>query len=75
MSTLFGIKTNGKIVKVLLRHNGGKLEVLNDLLFAISNKRKVYPLDNTAQGINTVKDIKMIIFAKDKTQQRLNDYK
>jgi hypothetical protein len=61
MSTRFAVK----IIKdgethfpiIAFRHNGGRMEILNDLIYILNKKRKVYPLDNTPQGIFNIGDI------------------
>ena len=59
MSTLFAIKIKGVFEKIALRHNGGRIEVLNVLIYALNKNRRVYATDNTQQGIYIVKDILM----------------
>lgn len=63
MSTTFGIKVQsiGEIVEVAHRHSIGNNEVqitiLNPLLYLVKSDTEVIPMDNTAQGIETVNDI------------------
>lgn len=57
MSTTFAIKIKNKKVNVALRHNGGRIEITNNLLRIIDRKRRVYAIDNTPQGVQTVGDI------------------
>ena len=66
MSTMFAIKIKGEFVKVALRHNGGRMEVFNNLLCLVNKNRRVYPTDNTAQGIYTVGDV---LKMKEKTKE------
>jgi len=56
MSTTFGIKKNNKIIEIAYRSNG--IRFISDLAEYLPDKTKVYALDNTAQGIYTIKDIK-----------------
>lgn len=58
MSTLFAVKIDGTLHNVVLRHNGGRIEVINELILGLRNKRRVYAIDNTQQGIYTIQDIK-----------------
>lgn len=61
MSTIFAIRIirEGETFfsKIAIRHNGGRIEILNELIYALRKDRKVIPLDNTAQGIYVVKDL------------------
>jgi len=62
MSTTFGIRVKNifdedEVVKVAFRHNGGRMEITNRLFSLLPGYTKVIPLDNTAQGIETVGDI------------------
>ena len=54
MSTTFAVNIKNKKVNVAIRHNGGRIEINNELLRIVDRKRKVYPIDNTQQGIRTV---------------------
>jgi len=56
MSTLFAVKIKGEYENVAMRHSGG-IEVFNKLLFCVNKRRRVYPVDNTAQGVYTVGDL------------------
>jgi hypothetical protein len=63
MSTKFGIRIESidDTIEVAHRHNIGKgevqIDILNPLLYLVRNDTKVIPLDNSAQGIETVNDI------------------
>ena len=57
MSTTFAIKINKEFENIALRHNGGRITIKNKLIYILKKSRKVYPIDNTNQGIYTVKDI------------------
>ena len=57
MSTLFAVKIKGEYENVAMRQNGGRIEVFNKLLFCVNKRRRVYSVDNTAQGVYTVGDL------------------
>jgi hypothetical protein len=63
MSTTFGIKIEsiGSTIEVAHRSGIGKgevlLTILNPLLYLVKSDTEVIPLDNSAQGIETVNDI------------------
>jgi len=61
MSTKFGIiiPATGEIVEVAFRSNG--IRFTNPLAHLLPNETKVEPLNNTAQGIYTIEDIKKSI--------------
>jgi hypothetical protein len=73
MSTAFGIHRLGKIIdlkddclpdyeeqfiQVAIRGNGTGIRWTNDIAKFLPDDLKVYPLDNSAQGIYTIGDIK-----------------
>lgn len=64
MSTTFGVKVPGieDPVEVAFRSSGGMIWK-NDLAIALSNETPVIALDNTAQGIYTIGDIRREITA------------
>ena len=63
MSTTFGIKIHclDKPVEVAHRHGIGQgmvqIDILNPLLYLVKSDTKIIPLDNSAQGIETVSDL------------------
>ena len=59
MSTTFGIKipSSGEIVEIAFRNSWG-IRFTNKLAPMLRDSIKVIPMDNTAQGIHTIKDIK-----------------
>ena len=56
MSTTFGVKTEEDIVEVAFRSNG--MRFTNKLAELLPDDTLVIPLDNTAQGVYTIGDIK-----------------
>jgi hypothetical protein len=60
MSTTFGVNIkNGdydEVVEVAFRSNG--MRFINSLAHLLPDDTPVIPLDNTAQGIHTISDIK-----------------
>ena len=64
MSTYFGIKVPGyeKPVEVAFRYGKGKgkigIDILNPLVLLLPDETPLIALDNTSQGIETVKDLK-----------------
>ena len=56
MSTTFGVKTKEDIVEVAFRSNG--MRFTNKLAELLPDDTLVIPLDNTAQGVYTIGDIK-----------------
>jgi len=60
MSTTFGVKTStGKIIEVAFRASGMRWK--SPLAELLPNDTPVIPLDNSAQGIHTIGDIKQDI--------------
>jgi|TARA_R110000744_G_scaffold39109_4_gene89105 hypothetical protein len=61
MSTIFGITIprTGETIEVAFRSH--YVRWLNPLAHLLPNKTKVEPLDNSAQGIYTIGDIKKAI--------------
>ena len=66
MNTTFGVKipkeqsldNEEKTIEIAFRNNNGKFRWLNDLAKILPNDTPVIPLDNSAQGIFTVGDIR-----------------
>lgn len=60
MSTTFGVKdpNTGIITDIAVRDNGGDFRWIHVLANVLPNEIKVIPIDNTAQGIKTVGDIR-----------------
>ena len=56
MSTTFGVKTGENIVEVAFRSNG--MRFTNELAELLPDDTPVIPLDNTAQGVYTIGDVK-----------------
>ena len=59
MSTTFGIIVDDHEIEVAFRSNG--IRFTNPLATLLMNEQKVIPLDNTAQGIETIGDIRKAI--------------
>ena len=70
MSTTFGVNIkNGDqddVVEVAFRSNG--MRFTNDLAWLLEDSIPVIPLDNTAQGVYTIGDIKKEIAKTDPEQ-------
>ena len=64
MSTTFGVKTPEETMPVIVayRNNGGSMIWRNPLAAYLPDEMKVIPLDNTAQGIKTIGDIRKLIW-------------
>ena len=56
MSTTFGVKTKDNVVEVAFRSNG--MRFINELAELLPDETEVIPLDNTAQGVYTIGDVK-----------------
>ena len=56
MSTTFGVKVKDDYVEVAFRSNG--MRFINALAHLLPDDTPVIPLDNTAQGVHTIGDIK-----------------
>jgi len=56
MSTTFGVKVKDDIVEVAFRSNG--MRFINALAHLLPDDTLVIPLDNTAQGVYTIGDVK-----------------
>jgi len=54
---MFAIKVKNELVNIAIRHNGGRIEIYNKLVFVLNKHRKVYAVDNTPQGINNINDL------------------
>lgn len=71
MSTTFGVNIkNGdqdEVVEVAFRSNG--MRFINDLAWLLEDDIPVFPLDNTAQGVHTIGDIKKEIEKTDPNAQ------
>jgi len=52
------INIDNDFIEIFYRGNGGYCKFINDLGQYLSDDLKVYPLDNTAQGIYTIGDCK-----------------
>jgi len=63
MSTTFGVKTKDDIVEVAFRSNG--MRFINALAHLLPDDTLVIPLDNTAQGVHTIGDVKREIKGTD----------
>lgn len=53
-----GGKIEKEFIEVAIRGKSGYIRWKNELAPFLSNEHPVYPLDNTAQGIYTIGDIK-----------------
>ena len=64
MSTTFVIKVKDKQVEIARRRGIGKGEVaiiwLNDLVELLHDSMEVIPIDNTAQGVETLGDLRYL---------------
>tara|TARA_R110002012_G_scaffold88416_1_gene217864 strand:- start:86 stop:313 length:228 start_codon:yes stop_codon:yes gene_type:complete len=56
MSTTFGVKVKDDYVEVAFRSNG--IRFINALAHLLPDDTPVIPLDNTAQGVHTIGDVK-----------------
>ena len=56
MSTTFGVKVKDNVVEIAFRSNG--MRFINELAELLSDDTPVIPLDNTAQGVHTIGDVK-----------------
>jgi len=56
MSTTFGVKVKDDIIEVAFRSNG--MRFINALAHLLPDDTPVIPLDNTAQGVHTIGDVK-----------------
>ena len=64
MSTTFGIRIpTSEVIEVAIRSGGVRWK--NPLAHLLPDETKVEPLDNTAQGIYTIGDIKKAIEGND----------
>ena len=65
MSTTFGVKIDKhRTVEVAFRGNDGDVRWLDDLAELLPDDLVVIPLDNTAQGIHNIGDIKKEIHSQ-----------
>jgi len=66
MSTTFAIMVNEKEVEVARRTGAGmgKVDItwLNDLVDILPDSEPVFPTDNTAQGVDTMEDLRFLAF-------------
>ena len=64
MSTTFAIPVKDKMVEIARRRGIGAGEVtiiwLNDLVEVLPDETPVEPIDNTAQGVYTLKDLRYL---------------
>lgn len=67
MSTTFGVKVKDNIVEVAFRSNG--MRFINALAHLLPDDTLVIPLDNTAQGVYTIGDIKRKIGGTDPNKE------
>ena len=56
MSTTFGVEVKDNVVEVAFRSNG--MRFINELAELLPDDTLVIPLDNTAQGVYTIGDVK-----------------
>ena len=63
MSTTFGVKVKDDYVEVAFRSNG--MRFINALAHLLPDDTPVIPLDNTAQGVHTIGDVKRKIKGTD----------
>ena len=66
MSTTFGVEIKDNVVEVAFRSNG--MRFINELAHLLPDDTPVIPLDNTAQGVYTIGDVKREI---EMTDQKL----
>ncbi len=64
MSTTFAVRTSvdGKITDIPVARrvggkNGAEMFWINDIAHMLMDEQRVIPLDNSAQGIHTIRDI------------------
>ena len=67
MSTTFGVKVKDNVVEVAFRSNG--IRFINELAELLPDDTPVIPLDNTAQGVYTIGDVKEEIEKTDSTAE------
>jgi|MGYP003981693953 hypothetical protein len=67
MSTTFGVKVKDNVVEVAFRSNG--IRFINELAELLPDDTPVIPLDNTAQGVYTIGDVKKEIEKTDSTAE------
>jgi len=60
MSTTFGVLIKGELQEVAFRSGG--IGFTNMVHRGLADDVKVFPIDNTAQGIHTIGDIRKEIF-------------
>lgn len=51
--------------EVVFRTNGGKFRWMSDIAPLLPDSTKIYPLDNSAQGIYSIGDVKQRIIQQD----------
>ena len=65
MSTTFGVEIEGEVIPVARRKGIGQGKVhvysVNPLIHILDDELEVVPMDNTAQGVLTVKDLKKLM--------------
>ena len=67
MSTTFGVEVKDNVVEVAFRSNG--MRFINELAELLPDDTLVIPLDNTAQGIHTIGDVKEEIEKTDPNEE------
>jgi len=75
MSTTFGVIVKEKEIKIARRWSdgyGATMRFTNDLAETLPDETPVIPLDNSAQGIYTIGDIKDHIKDRDQRDRALN---
>lgn len=71
MSTTFGVITKSGEKIPVARRVGESIFFTNELAELLPKKTKVVPLDNTAQGIYTIGDIRNAIKEQDETRRSI----
>jgi hypothetical protein len=62
MSTTFGVNCGGNLVEVAFRSAGNGIRVTNpELVSLLDDDTEVVPLDNSSQGIDTLRDVRIAI--------------
>jgi len=77
MSTTFGIENNdGEIIEIARRRGAGlglvKINWLINWHEFVNDEVEVIPLDNTAQGVNTMKDLRNLRRKWEDSKEYLN---
>jgi hypothetical protein len=78
MSTTFGIKIKDKTIEIARRvggPNGAQMWFTDEVVAILSDETPVEPLDNTAQGIFTIGDIRKHIKKQNEvTNKEIDDF-